>query len=204
MNLSWAAIRGGPGWRSSTDWAAEASCARRTAPLNWPGTWPRGRRSPKIGMSCGMPTTSRGPEPALRRRPGHDVHQNIQKSNLYYFRRYSLGKWRARGYVGNLQSLVFAIFRKTNIKACKYTTDKPCAGWRTGILGGAPGSAAGLIKGSVFLDENGDGRRNAGEQVVANIAVTLDDRFTRRPMPRGNSLFSAGGCRKPCNRSIAG
>lgn len=70
------------------------------------------------------------------------------------------------------------MFRKTNIKAYKYKTDKACAGRRTGILGGAPGSPAGLIKGSVFLDENGDGHRNAGEQVAANIAVTLDDRFT--------------------------
>jgi hypothetical protein len=81
------------------------------------------------------------------------------------------------------------MLRKTNIKACKYTTDKPCAGRRTGILGGAPGSAAGLIKGSVFLDENGDGRRNAGEQVIANIAVTLDDRFTTQTDAQGKFVF---------------
>lgn len=63
------------------------------------------------------------------------------------------------------------------------------AGRRTGILGGAPGSPAGLIKGSVFLDENGDGRRNAGEQVAANIAVTLDDRFTTQTDAQGKFVF---------------
>lgn len=63
------------------------------------------------------------------------------------------------------------------------------AGRRTGILGGAPGSPASLIKGSVFLDENGDGRRNAGEQVAANIAVTLDDRFTTQTDAQGKFVF---------------
>jgi hypothetical protein len=65
------------------------------------------------------------------------------------------------------------------VQATKHTkTSKGNIQRRTGSRGGAPGSPAGLIEGSVFLDENGDGRRNAGEQGAANIAVTLDNRFT--------------------------
>lgn len=63
------------------------------------------------------------------------------------------------------------------------------AGRRSGVLGGMPGSPAGLIKGTVFLDENADGRRNAGEQVVPNIAILLDGRFSTQTDAQGRFSF---------------
>ncbi len=47
-------------------------------------------------------------------------------------------------------------------------------------LGGAPGSGSGRIEGSVFLDANGNGQRDANESGAANILVVLDGRYTTR------------------------
>jgi hypothetical protein len=57
------------------------------------------------------------------------------------------------------------------------------------VLGGAPGAAAGFIQGSVFLDENDSGARDAGEAGVANITVILNDRFSVRTDSQGNFSF---------------
>jgi hypothetical protein len=63
------------------------------------------------------------------------------------------------------------------------------AGRPAGVLGGAPGAAAGFIQGSVFLDENDSGMRDAGETGVANITVILNDRFSVRTDSQGNFSF---------------
>jgi hypothetical protein len=63
------------------------------------------------------------------------------------------------------------------------------AGRPAGVLGGAPGAAAGFIQGSVFLDENDSGMRDAGEAGVANITVLLNDRFSVRTDSQGNFSF---------------
>ncbi|MBL8524071.1 MAG: hypothetical protein JNN20_10305 [Betaproteobacteria bacterium] len=56
-------------------------------------------------------------------------------------------------------------------------------------LGGAPGSGAGRIEGSVFLDANGNGLRDANESGVANILVTLDGKFSTRTNAFGGFEF---------------
>jgi len=63
------------------------------------------------------------------------------------------------------------------------------SGRPVGVLGGPPGSAAGFIQGSVFLDENDSGARDAGEAGVANITVILNDRFSVRTDSQGNFSF---------------
>jgi hypothetical protein len=63
------------------------------------------------------------------------------------------------------------------------------AGRPAGVLGGQPGSAAGFISGSVFLDENDSGMRDAGEAGVPNITVILNDRFSVRTDSQGNFSF---------------
>jgi hypothetical protein len=63
------------------------------------------------------------------------------------------------------------------------------AGRPAGVLGGQPGSAAGFISGSVFLDENDSGIRDAGEAGVPNITVLLNDRFSVRTDSQGNFSF---------------
>jgi hypothetical protein len=57
------------------------------------------------------------------------------------------------------------------------------------VLGGAPGSPAGFIQGSVFLDENDSGLRDAGEAGVPGITVILNDRFSARTDSQGNFSF---------------
>ncbi len=51
------------------------------------------------------------------------------------------------------------------------------AGRAQAPVGAAPGSPAGRLAGSVFLDENQNGRREAGEQGAVNVTVVLDGRF---------------------------
>jgi hypothetical protein len=63
------------------------------------------------------------------------------------------------------------------------------AGRPGAVLGGAPGGPAGFIQGSVFLDENGNGSRDAGEAGAANITVVLDNRFSVRTDSQGNFAF---------------
>lgn len=57
------------------------------------------------------------------------------------------------------------------------------------VLGGTPGAAAGAITGSVYLDENRDGARGAGEMPAANVTVVLDGRFAVRTDSLGNYSF---------------
>src|SRR5690606_10884272 len=54
------------------------------------------------------------------------------------------------------------------------------AGTQAMVLGGPPGSATGSIRGSVFLDENGDGIRSASELPAVNVTVVLDGRYVVR------------------------
>ena len=64
------------------------------------------------------------------------------------------------------------------------------AGRPQGMLGGAVGNGpAGSVSGSVFLDENGDGVRNASEQPAQNVTVLLDGRFAIRTDSLGNFAF---------------
>ena len=63
------------------------------------------------------------------------------------------------------------------------------AGRARQVLGGPPNAATGRIAGSVFLDENGDGVRSASEQPVANITITLDERYTARTDDQGRFAF---------------
>lgn len=57
------------------------------------------------------------------------------------------------------------------------------------VLGGPQGSAAGTIRGSVFLDDNEDGVRSASELAAANVTVLLDGRYTVRTDSQGNFEF---------------
>jgi hypothetical protein len=63
------------------------------------------------------------------------------------------------------------------------------AGRPSAVLGGVPGAPAGFIHGSVFLDENGNGQRDAGETGAADITVLLDDRFSVRTDSQGDFAF---------------
>lgn len=59
-----------------------------------------------------------------------------------------------------------------------------------GMLGGAAGDGpAGAVAGSVFLDDNDDGLRNASEQPAQNVTVLLDGRFAVRTDSLGNFAF---------------
>jgi hypothetical protein len=57
-------------------------------------------------------------------------------------------------------------------------------------VGGAPGSAAGTLMGSVFLDANQDGLRNASEQGAPNVTVVLDGRFSTQTDAQGRFEFA--------------
>ena len=64
------------------------------------------------------------------------------------------------------------------------------AGRPQGMLGGVAGNGpAGSVAGSVFLDDNGDGVRNASEQPAQNVTVLLDGRFAVRTDSLGNFAF---------------
>ena len=63
------------------------------------------------------------------------------------------------------------------------------AGTSAGVLGGSPGTAAGTIRGSVFLDENNDGVRAASELPAANVTVLLDGRYAVRTDSQGEFEF---------------
>jgi hypothetical protein len=57
-------------------------------------------------------------------------------------------------------------------------------------LGGRPGDAAGRISGVLFLDENGNGKREASEAGAANVTVVLDGRFSARTNAQGTFEFA--------------
>lgn len=63
------------------------------------------------------------------------------------------------------------------------------AGSARAPIGAAPGSAAGRLAGSVFLDENQNGRREAGEQGAVNVTVLLDGRFAVQTDAQGRFEF---------------
>lgn len=63
------------------------------------------------------------------------------------------------------------------------------AGSATAPLGGKPGSGAGGVVGTVFLDANDNGRFDAGESGAQNIVVLLDGRFPARTNADGRFVF---------------
>jgi hypothetical protein len=67
--------------------------------------------------------------------------------------------------------------------------------WRAGSpsapLGGLPGRGSGSVIGVLFLDENDNGRRDAGEAGAANVVVLLDGRFAARTDADGRFIFPA-------------
>ena len=63
------------------------------------------------------------------------------------------------------------------------------AGSTSAPLGGFPGSGSGRIEGSVFLDANGNGQRDANESGAANILVMLDGKFSTRTNAYGGFEF---------------
>ena len=56
-------------------------------------------------------------------------------------------------------------------------------------LGGPPGSGAGRLEGSVYLDSNSNGSRDANENGAANILVLLDGKFSTRTNNLGGFEF---------------
>jgi hypothetical protein len=56
-------------------------------------------------------------------------------------------------------------------------------------LGGAPGTGAGGLQGTVFFDADSNGRRDASESGVPNITVVLDRRFVARTDAQGRYEF---------------
>jgi hypothetical protein len=57
-------------------------------------------------------------------------------------------------------------------------------------LGGRPGDGAGSVRGVLFLDENGNAKREAGEVGAANVTVVLDGRFSTRTNAQGAFEFA--------------
>lgn len=64
------------------------------------------------------------------------------------------------------------------------------AGSSSAPLGGRVGSGTGKIDGTVFLDTNGNGRRDGNESGAANVVVVLDGRYSTRTDATGNYQFS--------------
>jgi hypothetical protein len=63
------------------------------------------------------------------------------------------------------------------------------AGTRQAPLAGAPGGGSGRITGVLFLDENDNGRRDAGEAGAAKVIVLLNGRFPARTDAEGRFEF---------------
>lgn len=67
--------------------------------------------------------------------------------------------------------------------------------WRAGSpsapLGGVPGNGSGSIAGILFLDDNDNGRLDAGEAGASNVAVLLNGRFAARTDTQGRFSFPA-------------
>lgn len=63
------------------------------------------------------------------------------------------------------------------------------AGQPQAVLGGGSHGPSGSISGSVFLDENDDGRRSATELPASNVTVVLDGRYSVRTDSLGNFAF---------------
>ncbi len=65
------------------------------------------------------------------------------------------------------------------------------AGSRTSALGGGRGQGSGSLSGVLFLDENDNGRFDAGEVGAPNVVVLLNGRFAARTNPQGRFEFPA-------------
>jgi hypothetical protein len=63
------------------------------------------------------------------------------------------------------------------------------AGTVSAPLGGAPGTGAGALQGTVFFDADSNGRRDASESGTPNITVVLDRRFVARTDAQGRYEF---------------
>lgn len=63
------------------------------------------------------------------------------------------------------------------------------AGRASAPLGGVPGSAAGRLTGTVYLDENQNGKRDASERGAASVTVLLDGRFATQTDAQGRFEF---------------
>lgn len=63
------------------------------------------------------------------------------------------------------------------------------AGTPVAGLGARPGAPLGGIAGVLFLDQNDNGKRDAGEPGVANVTVLLDGRFSTRTDEAGRFEF---------------
>lgn len=63
------------------------------------------------------------------------------------------------------------------------------AGSPTTPLGGPPGSGAGRIEGTVYLDTNGNGLRDGNESGAANVTVLLDGKYSTRTNAFGGFEF---------------
>lgn len=72
---------------------------------------------------------------------------------------------------------VVSTTRVTGTSALLALRYENAAGSRSRPLGGAPGSAAGSIRGVVFMDTNGNARQDAGESGLANVTLLLDNRY---------------------------
>jgi hypothetical protein len=58
-------------------------------------------------------------------------------------------------------------------------------------LGGSPGTGWGPVSGTVYLDANNNGVRDANETGAANVTVLLDGRYSVRTDSQGNYEFPA-------------
>lgn len=68
--------------------------------------------------------------------------------------------------------------------------------WRAGSPAGVLGSAAGgvgAVSGTIFLDDNNNGRRDAGEATVPNVTVIIDGRYSTRTNASGRFEFPGVG-----------
>jgi hypothetical protein len=64
------------------------------------------------------------------------------------------------------------------------------AGSPSAPTGGAPGSAAGKLVGSVYLDDNKNAQRDAAERGAANVTVLLDGRYAVQTDAQGRFEFA--------------
>jgi hypothetical protein len=63
------------------------------------------------------------------------------------------------------------------------------AGRKVAPLGGPPGAAAGALSGTVYLDDNNNGKRDAGERGAPNVTVLLDGKFGTQTDNQGKFEF---------------
>jgi len=63
------------------------------------------------------------------------------------------------------------------------------AGSPVAALGGRPGGPVGSIAGTIYLDQNDNGRRDPGDPVLPNVTVLLDGRFSTRTDEAGRFEF---------------